>query len=65
MEIFVTHAINDRKLEKIKKMGISTIEIDLSDVDDLSDAELTTVILNDNAKKVWKFNRVEEAVLQK
>lgn len=65
LEIFVTHAIDGRKLEKIKKMGISTIEIDLSDVDDLYDTELTTVILNDNAKKVWKFNRVEEALLQK
>lgn len=66
VEIFVTHAIDERKFEKIKKMDISTIEIDLSELSDLSDeAELMKVILEDNPKKIWKYNRVEEKLLQK
>ena len=33
IEIFVTHKIDEEKLNKIKSAGISTIEIDLSKMD--------------------------------
>ena len=65
LEIFVTHSIDERKLKKIKEVGISTIEIDLSGLNDLSEIELTKVILEDDSKKTWKYNRVEEGLLKK
>lgn len=65
VEIFVTHAIDERKLKKVKDMDISTIEIDLSKMTDFSEIELTKVVLGNNPRKTWKYNRVEEKLLQK
>ena len=56
IEIFVTHAIDDVKLEKLKKYGISTIEIDLSAHDSISKAELSDILLKDSEEKTWRYN---------
>ena len=54
VELFVTHAIDERKLKKIKDMGVSTIEIDLSKMNDFSKIELAKVVLGNSPRKIWK-----------
>lgn len=66
VEIFVTHKIDDEKLGKIKKAGISTIEIDLSgQSESISEEELKELLVNDHAEKQWKYNRVSEEYYNK
>lgn len=66
IEIFVTHAIDERKLREIKDMDISTIEIDLSGCEDLPDEkELSGILLEESPLKAWVYNVVEERLLQK
>lgn len=66
IEIYVTHPIDDQKLEKIRDANISTMEIDLSKKDKMMTVqELTEVLLNDVDEKSWKFNALEEKYLQK
>ena len=61
VEIFVTHQIDDEKLEKLRKAHISTIEIDLSKkTSTISIDELTGILLNDSAEKQWKYNILSE-----
>lgn len=48
LEVYVTHAIDDVKLEKLKKSDISTIEIDLSKIEhSISLEELQRILLDD------------------
>lgn len=57
IEIYVTHPIDEQKLEKIQKAGISTIEIDLSKkTSSLSVAELSEILIGDSVDKKWKYN---------
>ena len=57
VEIFVTHRIDDEKLEKLQKAAISTIEIDLSKQSKtITKEELSQILLCDNALKTWKYN---------
>lgn len=66
IEIYVTHPIDDEKLEKIRVANVSTIEIDLSKKDKMMSAkELTDVLLNNSDDKKWKYNALEEKYLQK
>lgn len=56
-EISVTHAIDDKKLDKISKSTSIFVEIDLSSVDrDLSDEELLEILL-DHTKYSVKHNK--------
>ena len=65
VEIFVTHRIDDEKLEKLHKARISTIEIDLSKKSSMiSIDELTSILLNDSAEKQWKYNSLSEQYYQ-
>lgn len=65
-EIFVTHRIDDTKLQKLQKANISTLEIDLSKKDrTITAEELTTILLNDCAEKQWKYNAVAQRHLQR
>lgn len=66
IEIFVTHAIDDKKRQQIKTMDISTIEIDLSGCEELPDEkELSEILLGESPLKAWVYNAVEERLLQK
>ena len=66
IEIYVTHPIDDKKLEKIRVANISTIEIDLSKKDKMMTVqELTEILLNNSDEKKWKYNALEEKYLQK
>lgn len=66
IEIFVTHSIDDVKLEKLRKAKISTIEVDLSKKEKtISKSELAELLLNDSEEKQWKYNAVAERQLQR
>lgn len=57
VEIFVTHQVDEKKLDKLKKANISTIEIDLSNVNRMiSPEELKDVLLQSNNDKKWIYN---------
>ena len=57
VEIFVTHAIDKEKLAKIENENISTIEIDLSDLNrNISLDELSHILVEDVQRKHWKHN---------
>lgn len=57
VEIYVTHSIDEEKLQKIKTHQISTVEIDLSDrTDPVSLEELSDVLLNNSTQKQWKYS---------
>lgn len=66
VEIFVTHCIDDEKLNKLKKLGVSTIEIDLSKFRySITAEELTTILIDDSNYKYWKYNTYAEKYLWK
>lgn len=66
VEIFVTHAIDKDKLAKIENENISTIEIDLSDLDrNISLDELSHILLEDVQKKYWIYNAKETSQYDK
>jgi len=57
VEIFVTHKIDEIKLKKIRTLGISTIEIDLSKINrNISEDDLKKILMTDCAEKKWVFN---------
>ncbi len=61
IEVFVTHAIDEEKLRKLKERKISTIEIDLSHEErNISADELADILIKNNAKKIWKYNAVAD-----
>lgn len=57
VEIYVTHKVDDAKLQKIKDLGISAIEIDLSKTDkSISKQQLKDLLLNNVENKRWLYN---------
>lgn len=57
IEIYVNHRIDEEKLKKIKKLNISTIEINLSKYDrQLSMADLEIEVLYNIENKKWIYN---------
>lgn len=66
IEIYVTHCIDEEKLQKLRKADISTIEIDLSTKNSMTSIdELTDILLSDNDLKRWKYNSLANKYLQK
>ena len=65
IEIRVTHAVDQRKLLKLRERGDSVVEIDLSGIDrNLDGPELALQIL-DEAPRNWLYHRNEEQLTQK
>lgn len=60
IEVVVTHDIDDEKFQKIKKMNIPTLKIDLSKKEELTDKELEKNIIDNLENKTWIFNRLSE-----
>ncbi len=60
VEILVTHAVDEHKLEKLHRRGVPTLEIDLSDSVDLEDItteeDLKAIISEPDARKYWVYN---------
>lgn len=66
VEIYVTHKIDSDKLRKIKRLGISTIEIDLSAVDDnMSKEELENLLIKEVNNKYWVFSNIEKRMYKR
>ena len=60
VEVYVTHKVDEYKLQKIKKSGISAIEINLSKLDrDIiySESMLKDIVVKSTEEKRWLFNR--------
>lgn len=61
VEIAVTHFIDETKLHEIKRLGISTIEIDLSKLDrTISHEKLKSELITGTESKSWIYNRAIE-----
>ena len=60
IEITVTHKIDNIKREKIKKLGISTLEIDLSNIDFFNHEQLQYEVLSGINCKRWIYNAAAE-----
>lgn len=61
IEIFVTHKINDQKRLIIQKLGISTLEIDLSKIHtEITYEELRHILINNIDNKGWVYNKAQE-----
>ena len=63
VEVTVTHGVDDAKLAKIRELGLSCLEIDLSDAPRaLSREELEKIVVDGSAQKRWLHNvRANEA----
>lgn len=66
IEITVTHGIDDEKYKKIEELGISTLEIDLSQLETNFDPEtLYSEIITSTAHKYWVYNSLAEKEKEK
>lgn len=65
VEIFVTHRIDTEKLDKLKALGIPTIEVDLSGMDSPATLEeLSDILLYGSKYKYWAYNAAVEKYLE-
>jgi hypothetical protein len=65
IEIRVTHEVDEIKLSKIRHLGISAIEIDLSSISrNFPPEALTDAIINSTKNKKWLFNAKAEKFRQ-
>ena len=66
VEIYVTHEIDIEKKKKIKKIGIPTIEINLSKFDrDITSIELQNILVHNDEYKTWIYNSKREETYKK
>lgn len=66
LEVYVTHCVDEEKLNKLKAADISTIEINLSKIDhSITTEELTKLLIGDSDEKYWKYNSFANKYLQK
>ena len=58
IEIAVTHFVDEEKEKKVRKLGISTLDIDLSHWagETLDEKALTDILVNNTAHKKWIYN---------
>ncbi len=65
IEIKITHGIDNEKFEKIKALDISTIEIDLSDMDlDFNPETLYEEVITKTDRKMWIYNAIKENAVE-
>lgn len=65
VEIFVTHKIDEEKLKKIKFLGMSAVEIDLSKINrTITKEELRDILHNDCKYKKWIYNDKFNAIMK-
>lgn len=63
IEIAVTHYVDGGKLQKLRKLDISTMEIDFGELDRrVSKGILEDILLSENSHKTWIYNRKAEAI---
>lgn len=65
IEIAVTHFVDEAKLEKLKQIGIPTLEIDLSDGPELPTlADIEQMVIHEVANRSWLFNPKQHQLQQ-
>lgn len=65
IEIAVTHFVDEAKLDKIRRIGASTMEINLGKMDRaLSREALAHLLLSNNEQKTWIYNSKAEVIVQ-
>jgi len=57
VELLVTHAVDEVKREKIKRLDISAIEIDLRNTD-IDDKVLEKILLEESERKRWLYSKL-------
>ncbi|WP_169338376.1 competence protein CoiA family protein [Psychroserpens burtonensis] len=68
VEIAVTHFVDEKKLKKIENLGISLIEIDLSEfklIDNITKNILRDILINKTEYKRWIYNSKEALLAEK
>lgn len=69
LEIYVTHSIDSEKLKKIKRYGISTLELDVNELGvdfyNFDKKQIINSIINNIDCKKWIYNKKEEDELNK
>lgn len=65
VEMFVTHKCDDVKIEKIVKLGMSAIEIDLSKVSQKDDLSVWKKAVLHSAPRTWLYNKAVEDAEQR
>lgn len=74
VEIFVTHKVDNEKLKKLKEKMLSTIEIDLSELNKDASKNNAEYIINeinkiiiseDDIRKYWVYNEKQDNYLEK
>ena len=57
LEVFVTHRVDEGKLQRFRNLGLSVVEIDLSEAErELSPDQLEALIIGRGEHKRWLFN---------
>lgn len=57
VEVTVTHGVGSEKLRKIRELGLSCVEIDLSDAErNLAREEIEKFVVDENSRKRWLHN---------
>lgn len=63
IEVHVTHEVDEAKLEKIRRLGISAIEIDLSKEDrEFTEENLRDMVISNVSNRSWLYNVKAEKV---
>ena len=66
VEVTVTHGVDSNKLRKIMELGVSCVEIDLSNAErGVAREELEKIVVDDTAHKRWLYNEYAERVGKK
>ena len=57
IEICVTHKVSEQKIEHFRKLGVSVLEVDLSEVSrDINPEELESLVIGSVSNKRWLYN---------
>lgn len=57
IEMYVTHKVSEGKIDHFRKLGVSALEVDLSDVSrDISPEELESLVIGSVSNKRWLYN---------
>ena len=62
VEIFVTHAVDEEKLNDLEGEGVSVVEVDLSELANVTKDELTKILCEEPYHKTWLYNPKMEQI---
>ncbi len=62
VEIFVTHAVDEEKLNDLEGEGVSVVEVDLRELANVTKDELTKILCEEPYHKTWLYNSKMEQI---